>query len=227
MKANSKPRPSESCLNRFYSWLFRNLNWLIPTIVSCVLGWMQFYQYVEADLIVTGVRVASDDPQKRVYEIDFVVNNSGNQTVTVINAVPYISPISTDLNLSNKLLLDSSNNLEKILDSSVKGGEIKVFSVHAFVDKQFISDGAKDQDFFSKESKKLTDGKELVVSMDIKLDVLIYSTDKKYRTATSPKLMIIYSQGQQRLYKRQFDSVSFKEDDINDSKAHIFEEPLR
>lgn len=76
------------------SWLSENL----VTILLGLLGigatvgvaYWQLHKYVEADFTVTAVRIKTDTPTQRVYAIDFDLNNSGNQSVTLVNAVPYL-----------------------------------------------------------------------------------------------------------------------------------------
>ena len=217
MSANRKAKPAESGFTRLYSWLLRNINWLIPTIVSCILGWMQFHQYVEADLIVTSADIELDTNEQRVYTIDFVINNSGNQSITVINATPLVLHDSSSV--APPIVLLKSYRPERFKDNVVEAGKIKSFSVHAYLNQSFIEAGQIDQNQYSKEFNK-----KVSVALPITMGVRIYGADGKFRVALSKPLKIIYSDGKQIKLAELQKPVSFKDVGTNNEMFWDFEE---
>ena len=188
-----KPSPANKISSKnptIRDYLIANLYWIAPltiaTIVAVVTTYYQFHQVVEADLTVTNLSIESDTPNQRVYAINFLINNSGNQAINIKNSAPFIRHIS-DTNQPIKLLTASSNP-ETFKDSLVKAGEIKSFLAHAYIDKSFISAGINDQKFFSKQITNLPQGKILAVSMEVELGIRIYGGDRKERVAISPHL---------------------------------------
>ena len=224
MSANRKPKLAESCFTRTYNcllnWLLRNIAWLIPTIISFILGWMQFNQYVEADLIVTSADIELDTDEQRVYTIDFVINNSGNQSIIVINATPFVQHVS-NLEAPPMVLL-KSNRPERLKDNVVEAGKIKSFSIHAYLNQSFIEAGHNDQNQYSKEFNR-----KVAVQLPITIGVRIYGADGKFRVAISAPLNIVYSDGKQTKLGELQKPVSFKYVGKNEQIYWDFDEPTK
>ena len=209
-------------------YFIANLSWIVPSTIAIIGAILTYYfqirKVVKADLTITSVRLKSDTSKQRVYEIDFEINNSGNQTVTVKSASPFIRHIRD----KNKplMLLTASNMPEKFKDGAVEGGKIKSFTAPAYVDKSFIKAGINDQKIFSNNVKNLPVGKKVGVSLEIELGVRIYCADGRYRAATSASLGIIYSDGKQIQLREQLIPVSFGEVDKTDAMIWDFKEPV-
>ena len=187
--------------------LLNNISWLIPTFVALYLGWVQFYQYVEADLTVTAVEVESNTPSQTIYAIHFVINNSGNESIVVVNAAPFVKNL--DQNIPPKILL-ATGLPETFKDSSIDGGKVKSFSAHAYLDDTFIRDGMRDGEFLY---NKTSENKP--VEIPIELGVRIYGADGKFRAATSIPIKITYSKGKQIAFSVLYKSVMFEEVDTS------------
>lgn len=210
--------------------IYRVLGWVLAfSIASFFTYYFQFKKRVEGDAIVTDVRISSDNPLQRVYEINVEINNSGNQTLSLINADPYIRHESDP---DKPMPLLDLNKHEVFRDNTIEVGKIKSFSVHAYVDKKFIQDGINDQKIFAKNIKNLPYGKILAVYMGIEIGILIRTADRRFFGATTPRLDIVFMDGQQINYKRQLKPAIFEEIDeqgidvgINKSRSFLFKEP--
>ncbi len=194
---------------KFFAWF---IGFLIA-VAGLYFTWLTLEKSVEVDLSVTNLRIESDTPTHRIYAIDFVINNSGNQAISIKNATPFIRHVfDHDKPLK---ILTASNRPETFTDNAVEGGQIKSFSAHAYVDKSFILAGIKDQKEFSKYLGSLPNGKKLAVSMEVELGVRIYGADRKERSAISPPLGVIYSEGRQIKFREQSTPVAFEQIDIS------------
>lgn len=211
MPANRKPKLAESYITIIRSWLFKNINWLIPTIVSCILGWMQFYQNVEVDLIATSVQVKSDTIKERVFAINFVVNNSGNQAVIVIDASPFTRGITLN---KPPLLLLNAYRPETFKDNVVEAGKIKSFSIDAHITKSFINFG-------------MSENANKPIELPIEIGVRIYGADRKFRAATSSPLTIRFVDGKQTHFSVFPSSVTFKVANEKDRLTWDLQEPIQ
>lgn len=176
----------------------------VAAIVALVIAWWQLNKYVEADLTVTDVSVERDTPDGRLYAITFDVNNSGNQSITIVNAIPLIYNRYPPPKPPKLLLQDG--RLEPVKNGQVEGGKMASFMVHAYVERSFIEAGRRDQATFNYPAGTLP-----TVQMPIQLQVLMYGGDRKHRLATSQELGILYADGKQTHFLRQRSPAQFQE----------------
>ena len=206
MASKRNPQTSESTIKKTSedSWFTKHISWFVPliinvSIVSAVAVW-QLYKYVEADLTVTSVEVKSDNTEGVVYTIDFVVNNSGNQSVIVIDAAPFIRHKSRN---KPPLMLLNSYSPEKFQDNVIEAGKIKSFSIDAIVSKSFINVGMKEFD-------------NQPANMPIEIGVRIYGADGVFRAASSIPIKINYADGKQASFSVLSKSKVFEKADVEE-----------
>lgn len=131
--------PASSPRSIFIS-LYENtiVNILASAIFAIFLVWLGYYlttrKTVEADLTLKEYRYERETPKYRVYAVNFTINNSGNQDVTLIQAIPY------DPNdKSSTLNFLQNNSCESFKDVTIEGGKLKDFTMHVFVPKETIA----------------------------------------------------------------------------------------
>lgn len=206
--------PASSPRSIFIS-LFENtiVKILASAIFAIFLVWLGYYlttrKTVEADLTLKEYRYERETPKYRVYAVNFTINNSGNQDVTLIQAIPY------DPNdKSSTLNFLQNNSCESFKDVTIEGGKLKDFTMHVFVPKIFI-EYAKIQEKNNFELYSPTDSKTdekinpkySYVSFEIVAKVLIYGSDKKYLGAISAPFEMRYSKGEE--YNGETKSINF------------------
>ena len=118
------------------------------------------------------------------------------------------------------MLLDRSQ-VEFFRSSQVEGGKIGSFTVHAYVDREFIEAGRRDQNTFYYPPGDIPH-----IAMPIEVRILIYGADRKDRVATSPELGIVYSNGRQIEFIRQRKPAVFETYDSSGISVFPMHEPI-
>lgn len=154
---------------------------------------------VETDLTIKSVNYLRDTSQFRVYSINFTINNSGDQDVTLIQAIP---KEYTKFAVSDPLNFLLNNKCESYKDAIIEKGKIKDYQVQIYIHKLSIE--------AIKQIHKNTDTNKLVfddkygvfikpsnisLSISAYVDVRIYGADQKYRKANSRPVSLLFRQG--------------------------------
>ena len=216
------------------SWLKKNekVIYLLLAIIGGIVGLITFIdnklerrKNAEADLTVASAKYERETPKYRVYAIKFVINNSGNQNVILRQALPYGLPGkgNPDLRLPDLRLLQN-NNCESFEDAEVKAGELKIFTVHAFLDKQVI-ELSKNMEAYLKQSGPnvgFQKPQKINTTIPAVIEVKIYSADKKYMSATSLRIELSFMNGTEENVRLPEMHVNFK-----DSEKNLIECPIK
>ena len=167
------------------------------------LVWLGYYlstrKTVEADLTLKDYRYERETPKNKVYAVNFTINNSGNQDVTLIQAIPY------DPNDKSSILNFLQNNgCESYKDAIIGGGKMQDFTMHVFVPKETI-EYSKNFEKYALEHNPVINprtGEKIKPNnsfskFEIIAKVLILGADNKFRGAISPSFDMPYSKGEE------------------------------
>lgn len=132
----------------------------------------------------------------------FTVNNSGNQTVKLIQAIPY----DFQENKKARLALLENGNCKTFTDSTIGATEIKDFNVDVFVDKntfhymkQFEANSPLKGKRIYDQNGKIIEPSSSYMSFDVELDVFTYSADRKRRKSSSERIKLRYEEIQETI----------------------------
>lgn len=110
---------------------------LAKVAFAIFLVWLAYYfatrKTVEASLTLKNYIYERETPKYRVYKVNFAINNTGNQSVTLIQAIPF-DPNDKSLTLN----FLQNNNCESYKDITIEGGKLQDFTMHLFVPKETI-----------------------------------------------------------------------------------------
>lgn len=174
---------------------------LLVLIAAITLYFQYFRVKIEADLIVTSVEQISEMKDYNDYSIKFKINNSGNQSLSAVNAVLFATGLNP--NTPEKPLL-IGKNFEQLDDAEIAGGQISTFKFKARVDRTLIKQGI---DF-----EKMLDPTKISfkgVMMPVKVQVIIYSADRNYMIAQSNFLLLKYSNGKEMEIQKDGKTIDF------------------
>ena len=154
---------------------------------------------VEASLTLKNYIYERETPKYRVYKVNFAINNTGNQSVTLIQAIPF-DPNDKSLTLN----FLQNNNCESYKDITIEGGKFQDFTMHLFVPKDTI-EFAKNSEQYNDKQYSIVDsqtGEKIkpmnsFVKFEIVAKVLIFGADNKYRGAISAPFDMPYSKGEE------------------------------
>lgn len=166
---------------------------------------------VDADLIVTGVRLKSDSESKRVYAVDFNVNNSGGLGVTIISALPFVESYYDNAPPKN-LVESAAIQRYSGTAANIEPGKMGSFTVDAHLSKDFLDEGRNEEVRFNKSVMILP---EYVVRLPgiqfpLQLKVTVYGADRKYREAISQLVSVRYVSGRQVEFRQPRQSSVFQ-----------------
>ena len=144
-------------------------------------------------------RYERETPKYRVYSVNFTINNTGNQDITLVQAIPY-DPNDKSLTLN----FLQNNSCESYKDSTIEHGKLRDFTMHVFFPKINI-EFAKIQEQNVLEQYSLANiqtGEKIKPKLsysnfEIIAKVLIYGADKKFHGAISAPFSIPYSKGEE------------------------------
>lgn len=190
--------------------LFATKYLFFPIIVALVV-WGIIYcistiKVIEAAISLKDYKYLRETPNYRVYEINFILNNNGNQPISLIQAIPY------DQSGYKILLLNNHCESYKL---NVEGGKLENFSMQAFVPKQDIevvenfSRNLKIPNIIDTATNKVIIG-ESYLQAKITAKVFI-SSNKKLMLATFHPINLQYKRGEEGNASTSDVYVDFKE----------------
>ena len=103
---------------------------IAPSINSGLQILIKNYKERNPELILKSYMYERETPKHKVYSIIFTIDNSGNQDISLQQAIPY------DTSGYENFL--QNNSCESNTDFTVKKGQLKDFKMHVFMPKDLI-----------------------------------------------------------------------------------------
>lgn len=155
---------------------------------------------IEAGFIVHSAEKISNTNGNENYLIGITINNSGNKNLSIIRAFAFATGYEYGV---PKMALLQREVFDDVKEREIKAGQFKSLDIKARLSKNLILGG------FTKE--KWSPLPFNAVSLPIKIQVILLTSDNKYLIATSQHLAITHKNGKSIKVDKNTNAVTFEE----------------